>query len=159
MNRTQSFLSGGGTYCQTSKEQQKGVNSRKAFRLPYFIGDRADGDVSVEVKSHLVCRGGLNTRLNFGQKRYLNLRNAAKSSSVLPEHKSIGKKNYNAIINHERKYEPLVRHFEYLKNLGEVRATRVVTTLVDGMGGHVNHDDDIDITYLPISMGYHNCYQ
>ena len=144
---------------RTSKEQRKWANNKKAFRLPYFVGDRADGDVSVEVKSHLVCRGGLNALLNFGQKRYLNLRNAANSSSVLPEHKSIGKKNYNAIINHDRKYKPLVRHFEYLKNLGEVRATRVVTTLVDGMGGHVNRDDDIDVTYLPISMGYRVCYK
>ena len=67
---------------RTSKEQRKWANNKKAFRLPYFVGDRADGDVSVKVKSHLVCRGGLNTLLNFGQKRYLNLRNAAKSSSV-----------------------------------------------------------------------------
>ena len=27
------------------------------------------------------------------------------------------------------------------------------------MGGHVNHDDNIDVTYLPISMGYRVCYK
>jgi hypothetical protein len=59
----------------------------------------------------------------------------------MPAHKSIGKKNYNAIKKNNQKYEPLLRHFEYLKNLGEVRATKVVATLVDGMQGHANRDD------------------
>ncbi len=77
----------------------------------------------------------------------------------MPNHKSTGKANYNAVENNERKYLPLKDHFEYLQNLGEVRATRVVATLVDGMGGHVNRDDNIDVTYLPISMGYRPCYK
>jgi hypothetical protein len=85
--------------------------------------------------------------------------NAAKSSAVLPNHKSTGKVNYHAVEKNECKYRPLKDHFEYLQNLGEVRATRVVTTLVDGMGGHVNRDDNIDVTYLPISMGYRSCYK
>jgi hypothetical protein len=85
--------------------------------------------------------------------------NAAKSSAVLPTHKSTGKANYNAIQKNERKYRPLKDHFEYIQNLGEVRATRVVATLVDGMGGHVNRDNNIDVTYLPISMGYRQCYR
>jgi hypothetical protein len=47
-----------------------------------------------------------------------------------------------------------MRHFEYLKNLGEVRATQVVAPLVDGMQGHANYDNSINVTYLPICMGY-----
>ncbi len=70
----------------------------------------------------------------------------------MPAHKSIGKKNYNAIEKNDQKYEPLMRHFEYLKKLGEVQATRVVATLVDGIQGHANCDDSINVTYLPISM-------
>ena len=31
--------------------------------------------------------------------------------------------------------------------------------MVDGMGGHANRDDNIDVTYLPISMGYRSCYK
>jgi hypothetical protein len=77
----------------------------------------------------------------------------------MPAHKSIGKKNYNAIEKNDQKYEPLMRHFEYLKNLGEVRATRVVATLVNGMPGHANPNDSINVTYLPISMGYRSCYK
>jgi hypothetical protein len=77
----------------------------------------------------------------------------------MPAHKSIGKKNYNAIEKNDRKYEPLLWHFEYLKNLGEVRATQVVPTLVNGMQGHANHDNSLDVTYLPLSMGYRSCYK
>ena len=36
----------------------------------------------------------------------------------------------HAIKNNARKYKPLVSYFEYLKNLGEVRATRVVAQLL-----------------------------
>jgi hypothetical protein len=82
-----------------------------------------------------------------------------KFTSVMPAQKSIGKKNYNAIKKNDQKYEPLMCHFEYLKNLGEVQATQVVATLVDGMQGHANHDDSINMTYLPISMGYQSCYK
>jgi hypothetical protein len=101
----------------------------------------------------------LQVLLNIGKRRYLNIRSAAKSSAVLPTHKGTGKANYNAVKTNERKYLPLKHHFEYLQNLGEVRATRVVATLVDGMGGHVNRDDNIEVTYLPISMGYRPCYK
>ena len=53
-----------------------------------------------------------------------------------------------------------MRHLEYLMELGdEVRATRVVTTLVEGMEARVNRDNDDDERYLPMSMGYRNCYK
>jgi hypothetical protein len=78
---------------------------------------------------------------------------------VVPAHKSIGKKNYNAIEKDDQKYEPLMRHFEYLKNLGEVRAAQVVATLVNGMQGHANHNESLDVTYLPILLGYWSCYK
>ena len=44
-------------------------------------------------------------------------------------------------------------------NLGEVRATGVVATLVDGEQGHSNHEDTVDMIYLPILMGYWMCYK
>jgi hypothetical protein len=141
-----------------SKKQRKGKRNKTLFRLPYFVGDGNDDD-SNEHRSHLVCVRGLNTLLNIGQKRYIKIRNAAVSSAVLPKHKRIGTVAAHAVKKNERKYLPLVNHFEYLKNLGEVRATRVVATLVDGMGGHVNRDDDINVIYLPISMGYRSCYK
>jgi ribosome-binding protein aMBF1 (putative translation factor) len=97
--------------------------------------------------------------LTFGERRYISIWSAAMSSAVLPHHKSIGKKNYNNVEKNERKYQPILHHFEYLKNLGEVRATRVVAMLVDGMGGHANRDANIEVIYLLISMGYRSCYK
>ena len=78
-------------------------------------------------------------------------------TSVLPSHKASGKVNVNAVENDEIKLLPLIKHFEYLLNLGELRATRVVATLVDGEQGHSNREDTVDMTYLPISMGYIVC--
>ncbi len=46
-----------------------------------------------------------------------------------------------------------------MMHLGEVRATRVVATLVDGVAGRANHDGTTNMVYLPISMGYRNCYK
>jgi hypothetical protein len=109
-----------------STAQRKGSKNKTVFRLPYFVGDCDDGNVSNEVKSHLVCRRGLNTLLNFGMTRYMNIRKAALSSAVLPPHKRIGTVAAHSTKNNERKYQPLVRHFEYIKNLGEVRATELL---------------------------------
>jgi len=74
---------------------------------------------------------------------------------MMPMHKATGKFNYNSLSNNnDRKMEPLMRHLEYLMELGdEVRAMRVVTTLVEGMEARVNRDNDDDETYLPMSMG------
>ena len=46
-----------------------------------------------------------------------------------------------------------------MMHLGEVRATRVVATMVDGVAGRANRDDTTDMVFLPISMGYRNCYK
>ena len=43
--------------------------------------------------------------LTFGERRYVTIQRAAMSSAVLPDHKSIGKKNYNK--KNERKYQPI----------------------------------------------------
>ncbi len=126
------------------------------FRLPYI----GDGTLIVDdmVRRHLLCTQGLQRFWHSAKKRYGSICNALKFTSVMPSHKSIGKKNYNAIKKNDQKYEPLMRHFEYLKNLGEVRATRVVATLVNEMQGYANCDNSINVTYLPLSMGYRSCY-
>jgi hypothetical protein len=59
---------------------------------------------------------------NFGirKKRFGAICNALRFTSVMPAHKDIGKKNYNSIKRKDQKYQPLMRHFENLNNLGEV---------------------------------------
>jgi len=141
---------------KASNEQRKGMKNGKVFHLPFVDDGTDDGTDAVDdkVRTYLLCKHGLVSLLTFGERRYVSIRSAAMSSAVLPDRKSTGKKNYNAVEKNERKYQPLLHHFEYLQNLGEVRGTQVVATLVDGMCGHANRDDNIDVTYLPISMGY-----
>ncbi len=43
-------------------------------------------------------------------------------TSVMPQHKAVGKMNYNNIELDERKLGPLKAHFDLLRGLGEVRA-------------------------------------
>ena len=98
--------------------------------------DNGTAIVDEMVRIHLLCSLGSRLALAFGKKRYGAICNASKFTSLMPAHKNIGKKNYNAIERKDQKYDPLMRHFKYLKNLGEVRSTQVVATLVDRIQGH-----------------------
>ena len=103
----------------------------------------------------MLCSRGLLLVLNWGKRRWGSIRKALLVTGVMPMHKAVSKMNYNFIVTNERKHEPLMRHFQYLLELGEVRATRTVTTLVDGMAGRANHDDDADATFLPRYLAVH----
>ena len=132
------------------------------FRLPYIDEGGIDLVVPDMVCKHYVCTMGLLSILGWSHSKLCRIKLAALHTSVFPPHRSTGKKNYNAIENDRQKLEPLVHHLEYLKNLGEVRATRVVSTLVDGMIQVHNSKDKkaaAEVTYLPISMGYRQCYR
>jgi hypothetical protein len=77
------------------------------------------------------------------------------TTGVLPVHKATRKPAPNTMTQH--KIEPLMRHSKYLTNLGEVRATRVVSTVVEGMEEHTNRDVDDGAIYLPRYMTIHSC--
>ena len=83
---------------KASNEQRKGMKNGKVSRLP-FVDDGTDDStdaVDDKVRTYLLCKRGLVILLTFGERRYVSIRRAAMSSAVLPDHKSIGKKNYNA---------------------------------------------------------------
>ena len=70
------------------------------------------------------------------------------------------KTNYNSLSINERKMGPLMMHLEYLMELGdEVRAMQAIMTLVEGMQARLNRNNDDNARYLPMSMGYRNCYK
>ncbi len=127
------------------------------FCLPYINNGTANVDEMVRI--HLICTLDLQRILAFSKKRYGSIWTALRFISVMPAHKSIGNKNYDPIKMNNQKCEPLMRHFECLKNPGEVRATQVDATLVDGMQGHANCNDSLDVTYLPLLLGYWTCYK
>jgi hypothetical protein len=90
--------------------EQKRTNNKRLFCLPYIHDGTAIVDEAVRI--HLLCTFGLQRLLAFGnkRKRYRAIWNASNCTSVMPAHKSIGKKNYNAIEKNDQKYEPLTRH-------------------------------------------------
>ena len=87
------------------------------------------------------------------------IRQAAQFGSIPPQHQGKDRVAHNAITKHDPRFKSLKEHFDIMMHLGEVRATRVVATMVDGVAGRANRDDTTDMVYLPISMGYRNCYK
>ena len=102
----------------TKKKQPQQVTNRNYFRLP-IMSDDFD-NVPEQAYIHLLCTEGIKAILDFGKRRYTSIRRASKFTSVMPKHKSLGSTNYNALVNDVKRNEPLMHHFEYLLNLGEV---------------------------------------
>jgi hypothetical protein len=75
----------------------------------------------------------------------------------MPSHKGAGKKSNVTIKQDDPRMIHLRDHFDYLHKFGEVKATKVIATVVDGARGLTNQQDTDGNTYLPISMGYRNC--
>ena len=86
-----------GLLLKPSNIQRKGRNRVTVFCLPFLVDNGRDAVIDEDVRTHLLCSRGLRVLLNFGRRRYLKIRNAAKSSAVLPNHKSTGKTNYQAV--------------------------------------------------------------
>ena len=85
--------------------------------------------------------------------------NASTTSTIMPFSGNHGKPSHATMRADDPRAAPLKHHMEYLLELGEVFATCVVATLVDGVQGCVNREDTVDNVYLPMSMGYRNWYK
>ena len=98
---------------------------------------------------------------------FRTIRRAVRYTSIMPAHKGKGKVSNNGIKCDGLWMQALTHHYQYLLNLGEVRATRVVAMLVDEVQGHANRDEStvncgevtVDMIHLPMTMGYRNCYK
>jgi len=110
------------------------------------------------VKGSKVCTQGMLKVMHIGRTRLTTLRAASKTSGVLKVHKHTGRTAPNAVTKDERGNN-LKAHFEYSLQLGEVRATQVTATLVDGEQGHANREGTVDMVYLPTSFGFRPCYK
>ncbi len=69
---------------------------------------------------------------------FRTIQNAVSYTSIIPAHKGKGKVGNAGIKPDGPRMQALTHHYEFLLNLGEVRATRVVATLVDRVLGHPN---------------------
>ena len=123
--------------------------------------DDDDDEDLQQIRNHLLCTAGIQAVMGIGYRRMKTIRNAATFTTIMPFSGNHGKPSHAEMKADDPRAAPLKHHMEYLLNLGEVRATRVVATLVDGVqqGGHENREDTVDMVYLPISMGYRSCYK
>ena len=134
-----------------------GCRQQLWFCLPYYATLNTDIDCLRASQKHRQCLLGMRSLMCIGGFRYRSIR-AAASVGVMPRHKGAGK-NSNVTIKHDDpRMIHLRNHVDYLHKLGEVKATKVIATVVDGPRGLTNRQDTDGNTYLPISMGYGNCY-
>ncbi len=105
------------SFLKPTVEQKKGKKNTQLFCLP-FIDDGTEV-VDDTVRTHLNCLRGMQVLLGIGDTRYRNIKRAAQVTSVLPPHKSAGKKACNATENNESKSDTLKAHshFEYADGL------------------------------------------
>ena len=75
--------------------------------------------------------------MSIGYDRLRSIQTAAKSTGMMPWHGLAGTKSNSTKVT-AVVLEDLQRHFNYLLQLGEVRATRMIATLVDGVAGCTN---------------------
>ena len=71
--------------------------------------------------------------IGIGEWRFWAIQRAVSYTSIMPAHKGKGMVDNAGIERDDPWMQALTHHYEYLLNLGEVRATRVVATLVDGV--------------------------
>ena len=126
-----------------------------------------DQEVLEYVRACKLCATGMKFVMGIRAWHFRTIRRAVRYTSIMPAHKGKGKVSNNGIKCDDLWMQALTHHYEYLLNLGEVRATRVVATLVDGVQGHANRDKGtvncdevtVDMIHLPMTMGYRNCYK
>jgi hypothetical protein len=114
-------------------------------------------DVLNIAQGHKLCTKGLCSVMGIGHNRFQSIRHAS-IKGVIPRHKAVGKKSNHAIKTDDPRMIHFKNHFEYLHKLAEDRAVKVIKTMVDGERGRTNRMDTEGNVYLPIHMGYRNCY-
>ena len=127
------------------------------YKIPNDGSDAYVLNVAIDpLKDALMCQEGLYLLLGFTHHRMESIISCVKTTGVMKLHGLHGKKSNNATTN--TVISKLMDHFHELSQLGEVRATKVVATLVDGAVGTVNRKNNKEDIYLPTSDGYRPCY-
>jgi hypothetical protein len=99
------------------------------------------------LKDAVMCQEGLYILLGFTHHRKASIKTCARTTSVMKLHGLNGKKSNNATSN--TVMSKLMDRFNELTKLGEVRATKVVATLVDDAAGTGNCNNNEEDIYLP----------
>ena len=92
------------------------------YHLPYD-GNFIDDDNSLQaLRNHRLCTEGMKSVMAIGYDRMKSIQTAAKTIGVMPRHASFGGKGHST-KNDSQVLDSLNGHFNYLLQLGEVRAT------------------------------------
>eukprot|EP00978_Attheya_sp_CCMP212_P012990 scaffold32401_cov53-Attheya_sp.AAC.2 len=94
------------------------------------------------------------TLCGLGKSVWPRIKSSASAGSIAPNHGLVGKSpNRHGVINNQE--EDIHAHFQDLKSLCDVQATRFVR---EQTGLVTEHDNDDSAVYLPTSMGKRHCY-
>lgn len=94
------------------------------------------------LRGRKVCTCGMLKVMHIGEGRLKSVRNASRATGVVPVHRSMGKSSPKALSADDQRRKALKVNFNYLLQFGEVRATRVIATMVDGSTqGHTNRGE------------------
>ena len=90
-----------------------------------------------KICTHYLCVRGLQSVMGLGKYRWRMIGQVSKTTAIMPRRYS--RMSNAAMKADDPRSAPLKFHLDYLLELGEVRATRVVATLSDGgVQGHAN---------------------
>ena len=135
---------------------QKTSKSPLMWKMPFNGTDAyAAGKDITALPSRTICTSAMVTLMGMGSHRYNGIEKSPNTTGVVMSHRNTGR--IRSINEVDPRYEPLKYHFEELKSLGEVRATRLTSELVNGTVLENIREEDGNI-YLPPSKGYRNQY-
>ena len=140
-------------------KQSPDERGRLWYFLPHDATDiiETGGDFSM-LKSHKICTDAMLAVMGITRARLAPIIKAFHLTGVPKQHGNKGRSQ--RIKEDDPRMPPIREHFSILLTLGEVRPTKLVSTLVDGRNSREARDDDPEEgnIYLPQSDGIHPCY-
>ena len=116
-----------------------------------FDGNGAAPEVDFgPLRDARMCSAAMGIIMEVKNNAMQSIRNAS-ALGLMKAHGSLNNQ-INKITEDDPRMPPIRDHFDSLLQLGEVRATKAIRTLVEGMGGFKTSGDD-DCVYLPCSSG------
>ena len=134
------------------------TDTQNLFYIPYdrSVAYDAGEDISV-LRTATVCTSSLYIVMDMSHGRMGSIMKAYNTTGIIKPHGNKGKSKM--MKDDDPRLGPLLDHYEERLELGEVRATRLISTLVDGQQQTTLRDDAIDENvYLPTTSGYRSCY-
>ena len=104
-----------------------------------------------------LCRSALGHLLDLGEAMLVRCKKLARTTGVYPKHGNTGKRN-KSFKDDSEVMVALRKHFEMLEKLGEVRATRFISRLVEGMLQTDTRDDEEEYIFLPACNSKRSCF-